>query len=69
MKIIKNSNGNKYQVIEEYRKYLLLENQTTNDNKYVVAFNYDGNIQTWQQGSYFDDLEEAKKYFNKITIK
>jgi hypothetical protein len=63
--MIKNTNGNSYKILKESGKYLLLENQGENGNKYVVCFNYSETIETWQQGSYFDSLEEAENYYNK----
>lgn len=61
--MITNSNGNQYQILEKWEKYLLLENQSDHGNKYVVAYNLSKDETTWQHGNYFDDLREAMRYF------
>ena len=66
---IKNTNGNTYRVLQQKQKYMLLEcidHTGRGFDRYIVCWNYNSKLQTWQHGNYFNTLDEAMEYYQSI---
>ena len=65
-RIIKNSNGFSYEVLDSFSDYLLLLNTEKNYTPYVVAYNYSEAHESWASGRYYRELESAKLRMEEI---
>ena len=50
-------------VLERGNAYTILFNEKNTLTSYIVAWHFDPDSYTWDQGHYFCDLKSAKKFF------
>lgn len=56
-------NKNNLTVLERGNAYTILFNEKNTLTSYIVAWHFDPDSYTWDQGHYFCDLKSAKKFF------
>lgn len=68
-RIITNTNGKSYKVLDEKGDFMLLELHTGEDyTPFVVAYLYREDLRSWNAGNYFDNYESARKRFDEKVI-
>lgn len=60
--MIKNDNGNEYEILDQWEVFAVRESRSW--KQVVVAYNYSPDFKTWQHGEYFNDRKEAQRYFD-----
>lgn len=60
----KNSNGETYLILEQYKDRALLAR--IGDPKFIIAYSFDAGASSWGSGAYFNNIGDAYNRFKEV---